>query len=229
MIEALLDFEGSFATFREAFGVDDDRPWPLRIHAFRAGTVLVDAGVGPPGEDPFMPERDGRLLSLVDPDEIELVVFTHLHPDHVGWSMRDGRPVFPNARHVAHRLDHDFFTRVGRNRPYVREKIVPLDLELVEDGAEPLPGVRVRHAPGHTPGHCVVELDDAVVLGDLAVAELQLADPDLAYASEVDSAQAATTRRRILEEVAGRTVGISHLGVGQVEAAGKGFRWVASK
>jgi glyoxylase-like metal-dependent hydrolase (beta-lactamase superfamily II) len=90
-------------------------------------------------------------------------------------------------------------------------------------------GVVLRLAAGHTPGHCIVELGDAVVLGDLAVHELQLADPGLAYASEEDPDLAAETRRRILAEVEGRTVGISHLGVGRVEPGGEGFRWVASK
>jgi glyoxylase-like metal-dependent hydrolase (beta-lactamase superfamily II) len=232
VIEALLDFEGSFATFREAFGVDDDRPWMLPFHVFRDGAVLVDTGLGPPGGDPFLPEREAHLAELLDPAEIELVVLTHLHVDHVGWNMRDGRPFFPNARYVAHRADYDFFTGTRGDRPYVREQLVALDetgrLDLADRDGEVRAGVTLRHVPGHTPGHCIVELGDTLVLGDLAVHELQLADPGLAYVAEEDQAAAAAARRRILPEVEGRTVALSHLGVGRVEADGEGFRWVAS-
>lgn len=233
MIEPLVDFEGSFATMRQAFGVDDDRGWTLAFRVFlaRAGdaTVLVDTGLGPPGDDPFMPERDGRLPELLDPAEVDLVVFTHLHPDHVGWNMRDGRPVFPNARYVAHAADYEHFTQTRGDRPYVRTQIAAAPLELVEDGATPIPGVTLHHAPGHTPGHCVVELPGALVLGDLAVHELQLADPGLAYVGEEDPELAADARRRILPSLGEREVAVAHLGVGRILADGEGFRWVASK
>jgi glyoxylase-like metal-dependent hydrolase (beta-lactamase superfamily II) len=233
MIEPLLDTTASFATFREAFGVDDDRPWTLPFLVFGDGPVLVDTGFGPPGEDPFVPERDVHLDELLDPSQIELVVLTHLHVDHVGWNMLAGRPFFPNARYVAHRADFDHFTTTRGDRPYVRDQIVALHetgrLDLVDGDTELRDGVALRHAPGHTPGHCIVELGGAVVLGDLAVHELQLADPGLAYVAEEDQALAAATRRRILGEVAGRTVALSHLGVGRVEPDGEGFRWVASK
>jgi glyoxylase-like metal-dependent hydrolase (beta-lactamase superfamily II) len=232
MIEAILDAEASFATFREAFGVDDDRQWLVPFNVFRDGAVLVDTGLGPPGEDPFIPEREAHLAGRLDPTEIELVVLTHLHVDHVGWNMRDGEPFFPNARYVAHRADYEFFTATRGDRPYVRDQVVALHetgrLDLVDEDTELRPGVTLRHAPGHTPGHCIVELGSAVVLGDLAVHELQLADPGLAYVAEEDPAAAAVARRRIFPELEGRAVAISHLGVGQIHADGEGFRWVAS-
>jgi glyoxylase-like metal-dependent hydrolase (beta-lactamase superfamily II) len=235
VIRAVLDDEGSFATHREAFGVDDDRPWTLPFNAFlaRVGelTVLVDTGLGPPGEDPFLPERRGLLPGSLDPAEVDLVVLTHLHVDHVGWNMREGEPFFPRARYVAHRADYDFFTGARAGRPYVRDQVIALEatgrLELVDADAELAPGVELRRAPGHTPGHCVVRLGEAVILGDLAVHELQLADPGLAYVAEEDPAQAAATRRRLLEEHAdgGQVVGLSHLGLGRLRRDGSGFRW----
>jgi glyoxylase-like metal-dependent hydrolase (beta-lactamase superfamily II) len=233
MIEAILDSNGSFATFREAFGLNDDRPWVVPFNVFRDGPVLVDTGLGHPGGDPFMPEREpAELLVLLDRREIELVVLTHLHVDHVGWNMCDGRPWFPNARYVAHRADYEFFTATRGDRPYVRDQIVALHasgrLDLIDEDTELRAGVTLRHAPGHTPGHCIVELGPALVLGDIAVHELQLADPGLAYVAEEDPVQAAATRSRVLGEVEGRTVAFSHLGVGRVEPDGEGFRWVAS-
>jgi glyoxylase-like metal-dependent hydrolase (beta-lactamase superfamily II) len=230
VIEALLDTEGSFATFHQAFGVEDPSPWTLAFNVFRDGAVLVDTGLGPATGDPFMPDRDVHLAEALDPEAIELVVLTHLHPDHVGWNMRGGEPTFPNARYVAHRADYDFFTAKHGHRPYVLEQVIALHaagrLDLVDGDTELRAGVALRHAPGHTPGHSIVDLGDAVVLGDIAVHELQLQDPELAYVAEVDPAQAAATRRRLLEEHAGgRVVGISHLGVGRVHRDGSGFRW----
>ena len=162
------------------------------------------------------------------------MLFTHMHVDHVGWNMRDGQPFFPRARYIGRREDYEFFTSARPDRPYVRDQLLALQdagrLELVESDVSPVPGVTLEHAPGHTPGHCIVRVgDDTVLLGDLAVHELQLADPGLAYDAEVDPAGAAGARRRLLPELAasGAVVGLGHLRppLGRLEAAGEGFAW----
>lgn len=242
-VHALLDAEGSFATLREAFGLDDDSPWRLPFHAFvaRVGerTVVVDAGVGAPGgADPFLPGRRGGLpeelaRSGVDRLDVDLVVLTHLHVDHVGWTMSAGRPFFPNAHYVVHRDDYEWVTATRGDRPYVRENVLALDasgrLELVDGPAEPLPGVRLIRTGGHTPGHCIVDLDDVTLAGDLAVHALQLANPGLAYVFEEDPAASAVVRRRLLAGFAAgdRVVGLAHLGLGRVARSGDGFAWSA--
>jgi glyoxylase-like metal-dependent hydrolase (beta-lactamase superfamily II) len=241
MITPLLDAAGTFATVREAFGLDDDGEWRLPFYAYlvRAGgqTVVIDTGVGPPGgEDPFLPDRAGLLPSEleragVSPGDVSLVVLTHLHVDHVGWNMRDGKPFFPNARYVAERADYEWITGARPDRPYVRDNVIGLHatgrLELVEGPAEPVPGVRLVPTGGHTPGHCIVELDGATFAGDLAVHELQLADPGLAYVFEEDAAAIAAARARLLPQLAdsGRLVGFGHLGLGRVTRAGSAFGW----
>ena len=237
-IVPILDAEGSFMTRGEAFGVDDDSRWTLPFHAYlvRAGdwTALVDTGVGPPGPEPFLPDRQGWLGDVVPREEIDLVVFTHMHVDHVGWNMRDGEPFFPRARYIGRREDYEHFTSARPDRPYVRDQLLALHgtgrLELVDSDVSPLPGLTLEHAPGHTPGHCIVRIGaEAVLLGDLAVHELQLADPGVAYAAEEDPAAAAAARRRLLPELAasGATVGLGHLRppLGRLEAAGDGFAW----
>jgi glyoxylase-like metal-dependent hydrolase (beta-lactamase superfamily II) len=215
-VVALTDAEGTFASMRQAFGADDDSAWWLPFNAFLARTadttVLVDSGVGPPGSgDPFLTDRAGRLPALlaragVDPGDVDLVVFTHLHVDHVGWNMLDGSPFFSRARYVAHRADFEDFTTMQAERRYVRDQIAALDatgrLELIDEGATPLPGIEIEHVPGHTAGSCVARIGSATFLGDLAVHELQLADPGVGYMFEEDRVAAAAARRRILPPLA---------------------------
>ncbi|HEY2371572.1 MAG TPA: MBL fold metallo-hydrolase [Gaiellaceae bacterium] len=237
-IVPILDAEGSFMTLREAFGVADESPWTLPFHAFLVRgddwTALIDTGVGPSGPDPFLPDRQGWLGNTVAREAIDVVLFTHMHVDHVGWNMHDGEPFFPRARYIGRREDYELFTSARPDRPYIRDQLIALRetgrLELVEADVTPLPGLRLEHAPGHTPGHCIVRFgDDAVLLGDLAVHELQLADPDAAYVFEDDAASAAAARRRLLPELAvsGAAVGLGHLRppLGRLEAVGEGFAW----
>jgi glyoxylase-like metal-dependent hydrolase (beta-lactamase superfamily II) len=239
----LLDAHGSFATLREAFGIADDAPWELAFHAFLlrgdGWTALVDTGAGPPGEEPFLPGRQGWLPEAlaregVAPEDVAVVLLTHLHVDHVGWNMLNGAPYFPNARYLAHAADYEFFAATRSDRPYVRDQLIALHdtgrLELFDATVTtPLPGVRVEHAPGHTPGHCIIRAGESVILGDLAVHELQLADPDHAYVAEVDAAGSAVQRRRLFPELAMQStlVALGHLSppLGRLESAGRGFAW----
>jgi glyoxylase-like metal-dependent hydrolase (beta-lactamase superfamily II) len=237
-IVPIIDAEGSFMTLAAAFGVADESPWIVPAHAFLVRgddwTALIDTGVGPPGEEPFFPERQGWLGDTVPREEIDVVLLTHMHVDHVGWNMRGGEPFFPRARYIGRREDFEFFTSTRADRPYVRDQLLALHetgrFELVESDVSPLPGVTLEHVPGHTPGHCIVRIgDDTVLLGDLAVHELQLADPGVAYDAEIDSAAAAVARRRLLPGLAasGVTVGLGHLrpALGRLEPAGGGFAW----
>ena len=108
------------------------------------------------------------------------------------------------------------------------------DVERVSGETEVMPGVQLLPSPGHTPGHMCVRVGATLVLGDVVVHELQVANPDLVYISDHDSALAAATRRRILGELAdeGTETIVSHFPgkgrferVGNFERVGKGFRW----
>ncbi len=239
----LTDFEGSFATYREAFAIDDDSPWitSFRSYVARDGgwTAIVDTGVGPPGEDPFLPERDGRLPELlraanVQRENVDAVLFTHLHVDHVGWNMLDGAPFFPNARYVAHAADFEFFSQ-RPERPYIRDQLLALQsagaLDLFDgDRVEPLPGVALEWLPGHTPGHCQIAFADGpLILGDLVVHELQLRDLDQWFSSEEDAAETAAVRRRLIpgSPTQETLVGLPHLphGLGRIRRDGDGYAW----
>ena len=241
-IAVLVDGEGSFATVGEAFpALDATEEWrlPVNVVLIRGAgtTVLVDAGLGPEPRT-FMPGAGARLhaeLARVgsSPAEVDLVVHTHLHVDHVGW---DG--TFPNARYVVPTDDWSYFMSEEslQQRPHLGDRVEPLDdaglVVLVDGELEVATGVRVVPTPGHTPGHASVFVEsqgsELAMLGDVVVHELQLADPDLVYFSDHDPALSASTRRRVLGRLAdrGTPVVVSHFhGPGRFTRNGKGFEW----
>ena len=241
-VSVLVDGEGSFATVGEAFpALDATEEWRLPVNAVLirgAGTtVLVDTGLGPEPRT-FMPGAGARLhaeLARVgsSPAEVDLVVHTHLHVDHVGW---DG--TFPNARYVVPTEDWSYFMSEEslQQRPHLGDRVEPLDdaglVVLVDGELEVASGVRLVPTPGHTPGHACVFVEsqgsELVVLGDVVVHVLQLADPDLIYVSDHHPGQSASTRKRVLGRLAdkGTAVIVSHFhGPGRFSRDGEGFRW----
>jgi glyoxylase-like metal-dependent hydrolase (beta-lactamase superfamily II) len=139
-------------------------------------TVLIDAGAGDKdlstfSTQYFLQRPNGSLIDDLArhgfaPEQIDLVVLTHLHGDHCGWSTRieNGAvvPTFKNARYVVQRQEyHDATHPNERTRnTYFQDNFVPLQragvLELVDGEAELLPGLRVAPAPGHCMGlQCV--------------------------------------------------------------------------
>jgi glyoxylase-like metal-dependent hydrolase (beta-lactamase superfamily II) len=207
----------------EAFGGTDR--WRLRDWCFvvraRDRVVLVDTGVGEagtPGADWIgTPGRLPEELAAagVEPDEIDLVVLTHLHLDHIGWNLAwDGdraRPRFGRARYLVQRADWELFAREGDedDRAAFERCVAPLrELGVAEllDGDRALgPELSLLHTPGHTPGSqslLVRSGGDALLCwGDVANHPAQVGRPDWGPASDVQPELAAATRRRLLDEV----------------------------
>jgi glyoxylase-like metal-dependent hydrolase (beta-lactamase superfamily II) len=241
-VSVLVDAEGSFATLAEAFpALSSNDAWRLPVNTvFIRGagtTLLVDTGLGPEPRA-FMPDGGARLLEELasagaGPDEVDLVVHTHLHVDHVGW---DG--FLPNARYAVPTAEWSYFMSEESlaMRPHLRDRVEPLrdagSVVLVDGELEVAAGVRLVPTPGHTPGHASVfiesEGEELVVLGDVVVHELQLADPDLVYVSDHDPELSAATRMHVLGQLADRGTDViaGHFhGPGRFSRSDAGFSW----
>ncbi|HEV7887068.1 MAG TPA: MBL fold metallo-hydrolase [Acidimicrobiales bacterium] len=216
---------------------------PIGCFLMRSGdrVVLLDAGLGARSDVDW---AVGGLLPAalasagVSAADIDTVVCTHLHLDHVGWLVVDGQPYFPNADVRFGLADWSVFVDSPRADPAVAAAMRLLDsqgrLSPIEgDDVSLAPGLTARHTPGHTPGHygLVVSSGEerAVLLGDAVECPLQLDEPDFYAISDVDPELGRRTREALWRELEGTNalVGAAHfpgLEFGRV-LTGAGTRW----
>ncbi|TVL91052.1 MBL fold metallo-hydrolase [Streptomyces sp. SAJ15] len=204
----------------------------LQTWVLRSGgrTVLVDTGVGNgrerPGSPHFHHRRDdflGRLARAgVRPEDVDVVVNTHLHGDHVGWNTVDAEgewvPTFPNAQYLIPAADDFHFGPDNAYGDGLREddrliyedSVAPVHRSgqaVLWDGAHRVDeNLVLESAPGHTPGSGVLRLesgaDRAVFVGDLLHSPVQILRPSCNSCFCLDARQAVASRRRILERAA---------------------------
>lgn len=175
-----------------------------------SGLVMVDTGVGP---SPDRPEVvTGRMPAMlqvlgVQRGDIETVIHTHLHMDHIGGDVDEtGSPYFPNARVHVHRAELDYWLGLeGPRGDGVRRVMDPLSIETFDGDREIVPGVAVAETFGHTPGHVSVELRSerrrGVITGDVTHHPLQAAYPEWNVTFDYDKAVATATRRRFYDSL----------------------------
>lgn len=252
------------ATLDLVTGIDEAEAGALQRAAFRSEAprvtlnaflvtgpgrkpVLIDTGYGP-----FGPATMGRVpaalaIAGVAPDEIATILLTHLHPDHVGGLLAEGKAAYPNAEIVLHSdeakhwlPDAALATAADGAKPFyenARKAVAPYADRMREhSGGEVLPGFTAVHLPGHTPGHCgfrIVSGDKSLlVFTDVVhLPAIQFKQPEAGVGFDVDGDQARETRKRVLDEVAadGTRVAGSHLefpAVGYVVRDGDGYRFV---
>ncbi|EGG43134.1 beta-lactamase [Streptomyces griseoaurantiacus M045] len=228
--------------------------WVLRSEG---KTILIDTGAGNDKYRPYAKQWQymdtdylRRLARAgVRPQDVDIVVNTHLHNDHVGWNTqredRDWVPTFPNATYVIPKVEFDFWNPLGPVRPKYwqgnqnvwEDSVLPVQnaglVKLWEDSHTLDGSLKLHLAPGHTPGSSVLRLesgkDKALFTGDLLHTPLQLEHPEFNSCFEEDEKKALATRRRELEWAADNKALVlpAHLpghGAAEVERNGSSFR-----
>lgn len=198
---------------------------PVQSYVVRTShhTIMIDTCIGNDKERPHRPgwhhkTDDTYMKSLASvglaPEDIDFVMCTHLHHDHVGWNTKlvDGRwvPTFPNARYLMSKKELDIFQ--AQEDPAASLSLVDSVLPVVESGQAELISsdyalddeVWLESTPGHTPDHFAVKLASngasAVVGGDVMHCPVQCQQPDWRARPDWDPQMARDTRRKFMED-----------------------------
>lgn len=188
-------------------------------------TILIDTGVGNDKPRPAVASWDHLSLDYlgnlaragVRPEEVDLVINTHLHVDHIGWNTRlvDGEwvPTFPNATYLMPKIELDYWNPTdnpgaggGINENAFEDSIEPVlaagQVQTWEDSHAIDAHLRLEAAPGHTPGASVVTLESgrerALFAGDLLHTPLQVTHPDHSSCFDLDPSTSRASRLRLL-------------------------------
>jgi len=170
------------------------------------------------------------------PDQVDHVVITHMHGDHIGGLMAGDTPTFPNADYTTASAEYDYWAGAGNDRFDARMRPLADRTTMIGDGATIASGITAMAAHGHTPGHTVYMLESAgermLLAADFANHYVwSLARPDWEVKFDMDKPAAAATRRRLLSMLAEERIPFVgyHMpwpGTGYVETTGAGFRYV---
>jgi glyoxylase-like metal-dependent hydrolase (beta-lactamase superfamily II) len=210
--------------------------------------VLFDTGLGTvKGFGPSTGRQQKSLKAAgIKPEDIDAVVFSHAHPDHVGGVIgANGKPLFPNAQFYIAQSDLDFWTDEGKlNGPLkdfigvARKNLLPVRNRIVfyKDNQEFLPGIQALAAPGHTVGHTIFMITSGgkslAYLADLSHHPILLLEkPRMEFSYDTDPKQAAATRVKMLDMLAANKVAVLAYhypwpGVGHVVKSGEGFHYI---
>ncbi|SFS20130.1 MBL fold metallo-hydrolase [Yoonia litorea] len=140
-------------------------------------------------------------------DQIDVVVLTHMHGDHIGGLMNDGAPTFSNARYVTGQAEYDHWAAAGNEGFDMNVRPLADQMTFIGDGNDVVSGITGMAAFGHTPGHMVYRLDSAgeglVIFADLANHPVwSLARPSWEVRFDADKEAAAASRRNVLGMIA---------------------------
>ena len=204
--------------------------------------ILVDAGTG---SGAIILEKLKQLG--IDLHEIDTILLTHLHFDHFGGLATDEKPNFPNAKIYLSKEEYRHFIEgEGKNQSAIdifslyKDNVETIEAnELDGEYKELFPGITAIKNHGHTPGHTVFLIENdgekMIIAGDfLHVGLVQFPNPDISATYDIDSKEAAASRRAILDYAAKNKIPIGGMhivnpGVGTVEGVGNGFRFISLK
>src|SRR5215470_8322218 len=209
--------------------------------------VLFDTGMG--AAKNFGPTTGRQQKSMMEagikPEDIDAVVFSHAHIDHIGGVVdASGKVLFPNAQFYIAQSDLDFWTDEGKAGGalkdfivHARKNLMPVRDRIVffKDGQEFLPGVQAISAPGHTVGHTIFMVTSNgksfAFLGDLTHHPILLLEkPRMQFSYDSDPAQAAETRVKLLERFAADKIPVMAYhyawpGIGHIAKTGDGYHY----
>ncbi|HEY6721948.1 MAG TPA: MBL fold metallo-hydrolase [Burkholderiales bacterium] len=229
-------------------------PLETSVNGFLVNTgtklVLIDTGAA----GLFGPTLGNLAANLkaagYQPEQVDEIYITHMHPDHVGGLMAGDKMVFPNAVVRADKRDADFWLSQANldkapkeNKGFFQGAMASLNpyvaagkFKPFDGNTELVPGIRAMASRGHTPGHTtyIVESkgEKLALLGDLVhVASVQFADPSVTIGFDTDSKAAAVQRKKAFADAAknGYWVAAAHIafpGIGHIRTAGKGYSWI---
>jgi glyoxylase-like metal-dependent hydrolase (beta-lactamase superfamily II) len=229
-------------------------PVQTSVNAFLINTgdklVLIDTGAGV-----FFGPTLGRLLTALKaagyrPEQVDEIYISHMHGDHIGGLLADGKAAFPNAVVRAEKAEGDFWLSQARmnaapkdDQDSFKGAMAAIDPYAATNRFKPyegdtvlVPGIRAVVTRGHTPGHAMYVIESKgeklVLWGDLMhQAAVQFLDPSVTVVFDTDQSKAAQQRRQAYRTAAkeGHWVGASHLpfpGIGRLRAEGKGYAYV---
>lgn len=204
--------EAQWAPYKQMLTAEGNVLLNFGCYAIRAGgqTILVDTGWGP--------DQNGKLIDAlatagIGADTIDVVVFTHLHGDHIGGNLLleggAAKPRFPRARFLVPEADWRYYSSQAEPPNLFTEQIVPLEqlgvMDLVSGDYAITPAVTTLATPGHTPGHICIAVasggERALVLGDVSLSPVDAAEPDWANSFDTDNDQARATRHAVLDRL----------------------------
>ena len=188
---------------------------PIGCFLVRNGdfTVLIDAGLGPIETPQFgggnLPK--GLADAGVKPEDIDLILLTHLHLDHIGWTVQNDSVYFPNATIRFGEQDLGQFVHTETpdqfSAPVVEKLLAAGKVDPITADGEIAAGISTLHAPGHTLGHRCVVLSSgderALLLGDAVTCPVQLEESDWGAMSDIDPEMSKRTREALFQELEG--------------------------
>jgi glyoxylase-like metal-dependent hydrolase (beta-lactamase superfamily II) len=199
--------------------ITSNHSWLIRMDGM---TLLLDACAGNHKERPWLPRFHMLQVPFLErleaagakPEDIDIVLCTHLHADHVGWNtkLENGKwvPTFANARYLFSRAENESAQTHPHRAGMYEDSVLPVvqagQVQLLEGLHEISKALRVEPTPGHTPGHVVLKLLDegggAVFCGDTLHHPVQVYRPDWSTRFCEDAVQARVSRRKVLEHCA---------------------------